>query len=149
MATFFDKGSSGVNDFARRRKCKLSGYLTLHTFHRGDASHEAVMDWIDDLELRASAYGHRKGLLHLVRDALEFHALKRPNAQEVSARLLYLACRTTYDVIMERFKPEWNVRVQYERFSIWAQAVSIQIGRWSAGFAKAVRKLILKKYRIS
>lgn len=118
MATFIDKGPSGVDIFATKREINLSGFLNLHTFHRGNALNEAVVAWIDDLERRASAYEHRKGLLYLVPDMLEFEASERPNAGEISARLFLLVQRTAYDHIIRRFElllpnAEWGFRVQY------------------------------------
>jgi hypothetical protein len=161
--TFIDKGPSGVDDFAKKRETKLFGLLKLHMFHSGDAPHEAVIAWIDDLERRASAYEHRKGVLYLIRDMLTFEASKRLHAREVSGRLFLLAQRITYDAITNRLgmllpNAEWSFsngvsecNTRDSGFGLKQQALMgyPQMAKGRAGFAKAACKFTSTKYDAS
>ncbi|KAG8666895.1 hypothetical protein FPOAC2_12033 [Fusarium poae] len=122
--TWLEGGPVNVAEFRQKRKVTFMGFLSVNTFHADLEPSKVVLDWLGSIE-SSTSFLHRRQLIGLIREMLEFEADKRPTSSVVVIRSFKFALRAAYVQIYEGLEnlitsPDFHLLVERERFRAWA-----------------------------
>lgn len=131
IVTYMVRGPFGIQEFNDRRKVRLSGSMTLLTYHAGKKPNQGVQSWLEELEkeLRTTRFG--PGLIQLVRDMLQMEPKMRPDAAAVTLRLRMLTMKAKFLTTEFSYgkyiktKTDLEALIERERFSIWGRELGL------------------------
>ena len=131
IVTYMARGPSGIQEFNDRRKVRLSGSMTLLTYHAGNTPNQGVQSWLDELEKELGTTNFGPGLIQLVKDMLQIEPKLRPDAAAVTLRLRMLTMKAKFLTIESSYgnyikmKKDLEALVERERFSMWGRELGL------------------------
>lgn len=128
VVTYMLRGVEGVREFERQRAFE-EGSIVQYRFHCGGAENPPVTAWVEKLQ-RSNSWT-QKMLGQMVRQMLQLHHQDRPQAQEVEARMRFIAtdavCQPIQKVYQDICKEDNSIQPTLERtrFDSWRYACGI------------------------
>ena len=120
LLTYLFDGPSGVQQFRADREFTI-GTITLNLCHKGDQSHEIVLERLEKIA-KEDGIQSMRDVVQLVKQMLEIRPNQRPKATTATAKLHISTIKAFSEDVLTQFTslpPSPEVLIEKSRFLSW------------------------------